>query len=115
MSKVTHAMVWNADNVSSFRGYDINSAGEVELSEAEGVEFLNEMYGTVEVCGGTFDAGRALLELDPEAFRQAISEYESSETEEFESQLENEDESGIVFAQYEPFEIDDEETEEDDE
>ena len=39
-------------------------------------EYLTEIYGTVSVCGMEYDAGRALRELDPTAFRCGMSEYE---------------------------------------
>lgn len=115
MTTITHAMVWNAGNVASFRGFDINAAGEVELSDAEFVAYLTEMYGTVDVCGQTFDSGDLFKDADPIAFDCQKSVYEDELTSEFEDQLENEDESDIKFSTYEPFEIDDEETEEDDE
>lgn len=109
MPKVTRHMVWTAGNVSSFRGFDINEAGQVELSDAEYVSYLNEMYGTVEVCGQTFDSGSLLQDADPTAFDCGKSQYESELTDDFEQALENEDESEIKFSQYEPFEIDEDE------
>ena len=39
------------------------------------LEMLDDTYGQVEVCGNYFDAGRALQELDPMAFRCAVSDY----------------------------------------
>lgn len=36
---------------------------------------LNECYDTVSVCGYEFDAGRALRELDPIAFRCGFSDW----------------------------------------
>ena len=47
---------------------------EVEKSESEYEEMLNDIYGTVEICGMTFDSGRALKELDPIAFRCGMSD-----------------------------------------
>lgn len=48
-----------------------------ELTEDEFEEYLNEMYGTVDVCGMTFDSGAILRELDPTAFRCGQADYES--------------------------------------
>jgi hypothetical protein len=41
-------------------------------------ELLDEVYGTVEVAGMTFDTGRALRELDPIAFRMSVLDYQNS-------------------------------------
>ena len=41
-------------------------------AERDFEELLGEIYGTVEICGYTFDAGRALKELDPIAFREGM-------------------------------------------
>ena len=48
-----------------------------ELTEDEYEDTLNEIYGTVEVCGMTFDSGRILRELDPTAFVCGQVDYES--------------------------------------
>ena len=47
------------------------SAIEIESTESEFEEKLNDLYGTVEICGQIFDQGTALRELDPTAFRVA--------------------------------------------
>jgi hypothetical protein len=47
---------------------------EIEKDEREFEDILNETYGTVEICGMTFDQGTALKELDPVAFRCAMSD-----------------------------------------
>lgn len=70
---------------------------EIEKSEKEFEEYLDEIYGDVEICGMKFSSGRALKELDPIAFRCAMSdepfhyrcgecnkEYEEDELEEAE-------------------------------
>jgi len=36
---------------------------------------LNDLHGTIEVCGMTFDSGRALKELDPTAFNCGNNDY----------------------------------------
>ncbi len=104
---ITHAMVWTHSNVSTFKGYSVNAQGEVELSDEEWEEMLNEIYAVVDVCGQSFNAGYALKLLDPVAFDHSKGDYESSLTDEFCDALENEDDSEITFAGYEPFEIDD--------
>ena len=47
---------------------------EKETSEQEMIERLNEIYGTIKICGMTFDAGYALKKLDPTALRCAIAD-----------------------------------------
>jgi hypothetical protein len=42
---------------------------EHEITDQEYEDELNNVYGEVEICGMTFDSGRALHELDPIAFR----------------------------------------------
>ena len=66
MTIITHDMVWNVSNVRSFRDYDVEG-GEVSLSDSEYADVLTDIYGTVSVCGQTFDAGDALKDLDPTA------------------------------------------------
>lgn len=38
---------------------------------------LNDVYGTVDVCGYTYDAGYALQQLDPTAFRCGVADWSS--------------------------------------
>lgn len=71
-------------------------------------DILNEMYGSVTVCGQTFDQGDLLEDADPTAFRCGKGDYENELTSELERQLENEDDSDIEF-------IDDELTEDEEE
>lgn len=113
MSLITRHMVWTAGNVSSFRGYDINEAGEVEMSDDEWEQRLTEDYGTVDVCGNTYDAGRVLREVSPADFDYGKSDEESRLTEDFQQALENEDESEIKFSEYEPWEINEDDPDED--
>jgi hypothetical protein len=49
---------------------------EQEISESDYVDVLDEIYGEVEICGMKYSSGRALLELDPVAFRCGKVEYE---------------------------------------
>jgi len=49
-------------------------AYEVEKNEDEFEEELNSIYGKVEICGMEFPQGAALRELDPTAFRCALSD-----------------------------------------
>lgn len=89
---------WSVDNVSSFRGYDVNN-GEVDLSESEFQDHLDEIYGTVEIMGMTYGVGNVLSGVDPVAFRCAQGDYESQLQAELEEQLQNEDDSDIEFIQ----------------
>ena len=47
---------------------------EIELTDDEYEQQLNDAYGPVDICGMTFDAGRALRELDPIAFRCGLAD-----------------------------------------
>ena len=47
---------------------------EKEIDEKEFEDQLNEIYGEVEICGMKFDSGYVLKELDPTAFRCALSD-----------------------------------------
>lgn len=112
MERITTEMVFTASNISSFRGYDINSAGEVELSSGLYQDILNEVYDDVEVCGMTFGAGDILEALDPVAFRCSKGDYESELTAEFEQALDNQDPSELQFAEHEPDDINEEDEDE---
>lgn len=112
MTIITHDMVWNVDNVRTYRGYDVDS-GEVSLSDDEWASWLTEVYGTVDVCGQTFDAGDAFKDLDPTAFECSKSDHEDRLQAELEQAIDNEDESDIVWNDYDPCDID--ESAEDDE
>ena len=46
----------------------------IEIDEREYQEKLTEIYGTINICGMTFDAGYALKELDPTAFRCGMAD-----------------------------------------
>ena len=105
---ITREMVWTVDNVAHYKGFDVDG-GEVSLSDSEYVEYLNEVYGDVNVCGQTFGAGDLFKDADPIAFDCGKSQYESSLQSELESDIENEDDSDITFDKYEPFEITEEE------
>jgi hypothetical protein len=47
---------------------------EIEKDEKDFENSLNDMYGSVTICGMDFDSGSALKELDPIAFRCALSD-----------------------------------------
>lgn len=107
------AQFWNIDNVKSFRGHDVEN-GEVTLSNSEYVDFLDEIYGDVQVCGMTFGSGSILESQDPTAFRCGKGDHESQIQTELEEQLENEDDSDIEFIDDELTDDEEEEEEEED-
>lgn len=102
---------WNIDNVSTFRSFDVRN-GEVELTESEYVDHLNEIYGDVTVCGQTFSQGDLLQDADPVAFRCGKSDYESEIQSELEDQLSKEDSDQIEFIDGDEWELSDEDEEE---
>ena len=49
---------------------------EVNTTDEEYEQELNEIYGDVKICGLEFPAGRALRLLDPTAFRCGLADKE---------------------------------------
>ena len=47
-----------------------------DLTEEDYMDLLDDIYGTVEIAGMTYNTGRALRELDPIAFRCGLSDIE---------------------------------------
>ena len=47
---------------------------EYEATE-QYIDFLDEVYGTVQICGGTYSASHALRMTDPIRFRVGLSEF----------------------------------------
>lgn len=86
----------NIQNVASFRGFTVNN-GKVDISNNEYMEFLDEVYGEVTICGMTYSAGTALEAVDPIAFRCGLGDYESEIQAELEEAIDNEDDSEIEW------------------
>lgn len=82
------------ENVKTFRGFTVNK-GQVDISNDEYMEMLDDMYGEVTICGMTYSAGAALEACDPTAFRCGLGDYESEIQSELEEAIENEDDSSI--------------------
>lgn len=103
---------WNIENVSSFRNFDVVD-GEISLTNDEYVDYLNEIYGDVDVCGNSYGAGSLLEDADPVAFRCGKSDHESQIQSELEDQLNREDPDDIDFIDGDEWELceDDEESE----
>jgi hypothetical protein len=89
-------MTFNINNVASFRGFDVRN-GQVDISNEQYRDLLDEIYGDTEVCGMSYSAGRALQILDEVAFRCGLGDYESEIQTELEEAIENEDESEIEW------------------
>ena len=49
-------------------------AKEIDVDEDDFEELLTETWGVVDVCGMKYDAGHALKQLDPIAFRCAMAD-----------------------------------------
>lgn len=84
----------NIQNVASFRGFTVTN-GQVDISNSEYMEFLDDVYGEVTICGMNYSAGAALEACDPVAFRIGLGDYESQIQAELEQAIENEDYSDI--------------------
>lgn len=102
---------WTAENVNTFNGNDVVN-GEIEISNSEYEEILNDLYGDVEVCGYTFGSGSLLVDADPVAFRVGKNDYESAIQTELEDQLERGDSSGIEFVDGDEYDLDNDDDEE---
>lgn len=57
------------------------NAKQVEMTEDEFEEYLNDCYEPVSVCGMQYEQGRILRKLDPIAFRCAMSDHDAEEWE----------------------------------
>lgn len=51
----------------------------MDSDERKYADYLNELYGTVDIAGVEFQAGDALYELDPTAFRVGMADQEAEE------------------------------------
>ncbi|AXN57867.1 hypothetical protein [Acinetobacter phage ABPH49] len=51
---------------------------EISRSDEDYMEYLDEVYGTVEIAGGTYNTGYALQQLDPTAFRGGLNDWTDS-------------------------------------
>lgn len=100
---------WSIENVSTFKGFDVIN-GEVSISDGEYVDYLDEIYGDIQVCGYSYGAGNILEGVDPVAFRCGKGDYESELQAELEKQLEREDSDDVEF-----IEGDEDDLDEDDE
>ena len=87
---------FDIQNIQTFQGFNIED-GEVSLYDGEYIDFLNEIYETVTVCGMEYGQGNILEAVDPIAFRCGKGDYESQLQSELESQLEDKDDNGIEF------------------
>lgn len=94
------------ENVNKFRGFYVVN-GQVDISNDEYIEMLDDVYGDVTIAGMTYSAGTALEAVDPIAFRCGLGDYESEIQAELEEALDNEDYSDIDWV--EEIEEDDEE------
>lgn len=105
---------WNVDNVKTFKGFDVDN-GEVSVSESEYVDYLDEIYGDVQVCGMTFGSGSLLQDADPTAFRCGKNDHESELQSELEDQLSKEDSDNIEFIDGDEDDLDNDDEEEEEE
>ncbi len=53
-------------------------AYEIETSEDEYNDMLDDVYGEVSICGMTYQSSRALKELDPTAYDCGKADWEDS-------------------------------------
>lgn len=84
------------ENVKTFRGYDVVN-GQVDISNDQYMEFLDDVCGDVTICGMTYGHGQALEAIDPVSFRCGLGDYESEIQGELEEAIENEDDSEIEW------------------
>lgn len=77
--------------VTEFYDEAIEEYVEEHNTEEAYEEKLNEIYGEVEVCGTSFQAGRILKELDPIMFSCGMSDNEDSIREDAENEISEDD------------------------
>lgn len=87
---------FNINNVNFFRGHSVTN-GQVDIGKDEYIDFLDEIYGEVTICGMTYSTGTALEACDPVAFRVDLGDYEREIQAELEEAIENEDYSDIEW------------------
>lgn len=86
----------NIMNVDTFRGFNVVN-GQVDVSESEYCDYIDEVHDTVVVFGMSYNASSVLQECDPVAFRCGLGDYESKIQAELEEAIENEDDSEIEW------------------
>ena len=47
--------------------------------EQEFADYLDEIYGDIDVCGLSYPASRVLADVDPIAYRTAFSDWENEQ------------------------------------
>lgn len=71
-------------------------AYEITRSHDDFREYLDEIYGTVEIAGSTFNTGYALEQLDPTAFRGGLNDWidslDKEDEEDYKELMEEEEE-----------------------
>lgn len=70
-------------------GFTLNNCGEVQLTDDQYAEQLDDIYGEVNICGMTYNAGYALQQVDPIAYDMGKSDIEASLTDDIESELDS--------------------------
>lgn len=88
----------NIQNVIEFKGFSVNN-GQVDVSNDQYKEMINDCYGSVTICGTAYDQGDALEALDPVIFRCGLGDYESEIQSELEEAIDNEDDSDIEWSE----------------
>lgn len=88
--------IMNIQNVFSFRGFNVVN-GQVDISEAEYADYIDEVHDSVVVCGMHYNASTVLQECDPTAFRCGLGDYESEIQTELGEAIDNEDDSEIEW------------------
>ena len=61
-----------------------NKYGEIEAHDDEFVEYLDDLYGQIEVCGYMYYAGELFKNVDPVAFQCEKTNWLSVLEEDFE-------------------------------
>ena len=87
---------FNINNVDTFKNFNVVN-GQVDVSESQYADYLDDTSESVVVCGITFSTSTILRECDPIAFRCGLSDYESEIQSELEDAVENEDDSEIEW------------------
>ena len=69
---------------------------EISRDASDYRDHLDEVYGDIEICGGTYSAGSVLEEVDPTAFRCGMNDWidslDKEDEEDYKELMEEEEE-----------------------
>jgi hypothetical protein len=74
----THDIL-KGEKIMSKKLLEVKYESHEKYTEDDYDDMLNETYGTVDICGYTYDSAYALKELDPTAYNCGFADYQEEE------------------------------------